>query len=335
MSTWSRSIFEHMKGVLNTKGILENTRQSNWLIKLSTMLFAILERSQMMKPQMMKLKARHLMSPMLVCFLSINRHRWGCSDLIWRWIICCKLIEDEIEYDEDKKGKGCKNDVLENQFDIGRYRDTIQNGTVQHAHDIKNIRSFGFKSFVSNSSKKVFNGFDDKRYILDDGIDSLPHGHKSLRNWYLVLATLFLIFWVGYTFTKNNRNYFSPRLYHIFIYRNFCSNILQQCVRCIRRFQPWLSEWSLFPFILPLFQHQPQKPQEPKQPRMNLGHRIFGMWNWVYEFWSELEARITLPHHTEKLWYWSSGSKWLVKRSSETKVQGPNDGYKEVCIQNF
>jgi len=77
-----------------------------------------------------------------------------------------KVIEDEYIAEEEKKGKGCKTDALNEQFEISNYRSAINEGTTQMAHNIKNIRSFGFKSYLSKRTKKVFNGFDDKRYTL-------------------------------------------------------------------------------------------------------------------------------------------------------------------------
>jgi hypothetical protein len=60
-----------------------------------------------------------------------------------------RAIEDEDTVEKDKKGKGCKIDALKEQFDITNYRSAINQGTTQMASNVKNIRSFGCKSYLS------------------------------------------------------------------------------------------------------------------------------------------------------------------------------------------
>ena len=60
-----------------------------------------------------------------------------------------RAIEDEDTVEKDKKGKGCKIDALKEQFDITNYRSAINQGTTQMASNVKNIRSFDCKSYLS------------------------------------------------------------------------------------------------------------------------------------------------------------------------------------------
>ena len=52
-------------------------------------------------------------------------------------------------------------------------------------HNMKVIKSNEHKIYTSCIDKTSLSAFDDKRYILSDGIHSLPYGHKDIptRNW--------------------------------------------------------------------------------------------------------------------------------------------------------
>ena len=43
------------------------------------------------------------------------------------------------------------------------------------------IRSEKHKLYTVTQNKTSLSAYDDKRYILDDGISTLPYGHYSLR----------------------------------------------------------------------------------------------------------------------------------------------------------
>ena len=47
-------------------------------------------------------------------------------------------------------------------------------------HIIKGIKSFGHRMYTYESNKTSLSAFDDKRYILDDGIHTLAYGHKDI-----------------------------------------------------------------------------------------------------------------------------------------------------------
>ena len=42
------------------------------------------------------------------------------------------------------------------------------------------IKSFNHKMFTYESNKISLSAFDDKRYILDNGISTLAYGHKDI-----------------------------------------------------------------------------------------------------------------------------------------------------------
>ena len=47
-------------------------------------------------------------------------------------------------------------------------------------HIMKEIKSFCHRMYTYESNKTSLSAFDDKRYILDDGIHTLAYGHKDI-----------------------------------------------------------------------------------------------------------------------------------------------------------
>ena len=47
-------------------------------------------------------------------------------------------------------------------------------------HIMEGIKSFGHSMYTYESNKTSLSAFDDKRYILDDGIHTLAYGHKDI-----------------------------------------------------------------------------------------------------------------------------------------------------------
>ena len=47
-------------------------------------------------------------------------------------------------------------------------------------HKLRAIKSKKHELVTYESNKRSLSDFDDKRYILDDGINTLPYGHKDI-----------------------------------------------------------------------------------------------------------------------------------------------------------
>ena len=45
---------------------------------------------------------------------------------------------------------------------------------------MKGIKPFNHRMYTYESNKIFLSAFDDKRYILDDGINTLAYGHKDI-----------------------------------------------------------------------------------------------------------------------------------------------------------
>ena len=54
-------------------------------------------------------------------------------------------------------------------------------------HKMKSIRSENHKIYSVEINKKSLSCFDDKRYILSNGIDSFAYGHYYLKKIYTII----------------------------------------------------------------------------------------------------------------------------------------------------
>ena len=81
---------------------------------------------------------------------------------------------------KDEKGcktaKGIKKNVVRNLLKHEDYKNTLFNNR-QMFHKMKSIRSENHKIYSVEINKKSLSCFDDKRYILSNGIDSFAYGH--------------------------------------------------------------------------------------------------------------------------------------------------------------
>ena len=85
----------------------------------------------------------------------------------------------DVDGKENKKGKGVNSVVVEN-IKHKEYLDVLFNRKVVR-HVMKRIQSKLHKIGTYDVSKISLSCFDDKRYILDDGINSLAYFHKDIR----------------------------------------------------------------------------------------------------------------------------------------------------------
>ena len=82
----------------------------------------------------------------------------------------------------NKKAKGIKKNVIKRDIDHKDYLSVLQNNTILK-HKMKTIRSDYHVVSSYEINKTSLSCFDDKRYILDDGITSYAYGHwRSLKN---------------------------------------------------------------------------------------------------------------------------------------------------------
>ena len=78
-----------------------------------------------------------------------------------------------------KKCKGIKKNVVKKEINHQNYKDTLFN-TEQSLNQMKVIRSDNHKLKSYTINKISLSCYDDKRYILNNGVDTMSFGHKDL-----------------------------------------------------------------------------------------------------------------------------------------------------------
>ena len=83
--------------------------------------------------------------------------------------------------------KGHNSYISNNEYrDVVQYKKTLR-------HEMSGIRSKKDELVTYTSNKKSISCFDDKRYILSDGINTLPYGHKDIpKNEQVKIYTIVL-----------------------------------------------------------------------------------------------------------------------------------------------
>lgn len=78
-----------------------------------------------------------------------------------------------------KKAKGIKSYVIKSKITFEDYVDCLFNNT-EMSHRQNSIRSFGHVVFSINQQKTSLSPYDDKRFLLQDSVKTLPWGHFSI-----------------------------------------------------------------------------------------------------------------------------------------------------------
>lgn len=87
-----------------------------------------------------------------------------------------KMYAQTVGNDTKKRAKGIKIHVVKNNIDRDNYYNALFNNQINFNH-FKQIRSFNHEIFTTHINKIGLCSYDDKRYILDDGINTRAHGH--------------------------------------------------------------------------------------------------------------------------------------------------------------
>ena len=76
-----------------------------------------------------------------------------------------------------KKAKGVKQTIVKEELTYQDYKDIVMNPKKRIFTDVNNIESIKHHVITVKKRKLVLSAFDDKRYILDDGINTRSHRH--------------------------------------------------------------------------------------------------------------------------------------------------------------
>ena len=80
-----------------------------------------------------------------------------------------------------KTAKGIKKNIIKNEIKHENYKETLFNDK-QMYHKMKTIRSNKHQLGSYDINKVSLSCFDDKRYILEDGIKSYAYGHYAIKH---------------------------------------------------------------------------------------------------------------------------------------------------------
>ena len=87
-----------------------------------------------------------------------------------------KMYTINTESKNEKKAKGVKKNVVKKEIKHKDYLDCLLNNRIMH-HKMQTIRSDHHVISSYQINKASLSCYDDKRYILDDGITRLAYGH--------------------------------------------------------------------------------------------------------------------------------------------------------------
>ena len=91
-----------------------------------------------------------------------------------------KMYSYKTENKENNTAKGVKKNVIKSELSLSDYHDTLFNCTTMR-HKMRTIRSEYHQISSYQINKVSLSPFDDKRYILDDGISSYAYGQHKIK----------------------------------------------------------------------------------------------------------------------------------------------------------
>jgi hypothetical protein len=89
-----------------------------------------------------------------------------------------------IKFDDDKEKKTCKGiktSVKDNKLTHEQYKNVLFNGKSINEMQ-RNIRSYDHQVYSIEVNKTALSAFNDKKYLLDDGIHGYSYGHYAIKN---------------------------------------------------------------------------------------------------------------------------------------------------------
>jgi hypothetical protein len=92
-----------------------------------------------------------------------------------------KMYSIKLDDDSEKKrAKGIVRNVIKNHLKHDNYKHILETGDRMNS-SMKMIRSFDHNVYTVNVTKVSLSAYDDKRYILDDGVTSYAYGNYCIQ----------------------------------------------------------------------------------------------------------------------------------------------------------
>ncbi|KAK3099927.1 hypothetical protein FSP39_011908 [Pinctada imbricata] len=93
-----------------------------------------------------------------------------------------KKIDETIHCEEKKRAKGVSKAVVKYNIHHDKYRDCLLNEEYK-MESMVSFRSYNHHIYTIKLNKTSLNPYDDKRYILGDGVNTLAHGHRKILDY--------------------------------------------------------------------------------------------------------------------------------------------------------
>lgn len=123
-----------------------------------------------------------------ICYSTENKKVIGkmkdeLNGVLMREFVGLRAKMYSLEYDNKsmKKAKGVKKYVIKKNINHADYRSSLFNSE-EYLHQMNSIRSMKHILYSLRQNKRTLSAYDDKRFILGDGISTLPYGHYSLSS---------------------------------------------------------------------------------------------------------------------------------------------------------
>ena len=86
----------------------------------------------------------------------------------------------EVSGNETKKAKGINKSVTEKTLRHALYARALMDECTESS-TMRQIRSFNHEVYTTEMVKVSLSPYDDKRYVLNDRVSTLAHGHYKIR----------------------------------------------------------------------------------------------------------------------------------------------------------
>ena len=87
---------------------------------------------------------------------------------------------NELGVEDNSEGKGVPKSIVKNELHYDDFKHCLNTGDVKY-NDFHAIRRINHKLHTYHCNKISINSYDNKRYILNDGITSLAHGQYRIK----------------------------------------------------------------------------------------------------------------------------------------------------------
>jgi hypothetical protein len=84
------------------------------------------------------------------------------------------------DFNEKKTAKGVSKSVIQHHIHHSHYKESLLHRKL-YTHSMQQIQSENHEIYTMSLNKTSLSPFDDKRYILQNGIDTLAYGHYTIN----------------------------------------------------------------------------------------------------------------------------------------------------------